>query len=438
MTWAWDTTGLEGEETLTFWIDPEDLIQEGDEDPANNVVTMTVQLLPADERPEVEQRAEWRSVTTDCCILHYLSGTSAERDLDGLITLSEEAVNYAEERLGAQLEEPFEVYFINRIIAHGGYARQHLVLAYLDRHYPGAHLELTIRHEATHVLDALALTSWSPSLLREGLAVWVTGGHFKPEPILPRASALLELDWYIPLEELATSFYPRQHEIGYLEGAAFVEYLVQTYGWDAFIEFYKRFDDIAYETPVDAIDSVLQESFGVSFEEAEQSFLNWLRANPPLPEHVRDVEDTVYFFDTVRHYQSVYDPTAWFMITWLPNPVVGEERSIEADFLRHPRSLENIALETMLIAAREAQLAESFDQAEALLDTVNHVVDTGIFEGTIAAEYLAIVEAADAAGYEVQQVDLSGTTARVWVIADWPDQVELDLQRTASEWVLSN
>lgn len=438
MTWTWDTTGLVGEQTIVVWVDPDDQIQEGDEEQGNNVITYTVDLLPRSALPTFEATATWAVTRTDCCMLHYLAGSSAERDLAALAAMAQRAVTHTEERLEARLEEPFEIYFVNRVIGHGGYARDELVLSYLDRCYPGAHLDLTIRHEATHVLDALVLTRWSPALLREGLAVWVTGGHFKPEAIAPRAAALLALDWYIPLEELAESFYPRQHEIGYLEGAALVDYLVQTYGWPAFRDFYVAFDRADYETTVDALDGVLREHFGTGLEGTEQAFLEWLQAHPPRPEHVRDLQVTVYFFDTVRRYQSVYDPAAYFMISWLPDPKVGEERSVEADFIRHPRAPEHIALETMLLAAREAHLAGAFDRAEALLDVINQVVDGGSFEDPMAANYLAVVEAVAAVGYEAQRIELEGSTARVLAIADWPRLEELTLGRTGAGWVVAD
>ncbi len=438
MVWAWDTAGLEGPATLLFAVDPDDLIREGDENPTNNIVTLTVSLLPADRRPSVERQASWATATTDCCVLHYLTGTAADRDLPDLQAMAERAVQHSETRLGLALDEPLEIYFISRVIAHGGYARDHMVLSYLDRQYAVSNLELTVRHETVHILDSRFLTSWSPSILREGLAVWVTGGHFNLEPIALRAAALLDLDWYVPLEDLSNDFYPTQHEIGYLEGAALIEYLVQTYGQEAFWDFYRAFGEVDEREPqADVLDAVLQEQFGVGLAETETAFLRWLEAQPPAPEQARDLQITVYFFDTVRWYQSLYDPTAYFLITWLPNPLVGEERGIEADFLRHPRAPENVALETMLIAARQAQVAGDLDEAEALLEEVNRVLDGGRFLGR-AADYLSLVRAVAAAGYETQQITLEGNAARVWAIAGnaWPTLSELHFQQTTTGWTL--
>ncbi len=76
-------------------------------------------------------------------------------------------------------------------------------------------------------------------MLEEGLAVYLTGGHFKPEPLGPRAAALLDLGWYISLSNVANDFYNQQHDIAYLEAGSLVKYLVETYGWSAFNQFYR-------------------------------------------------------------------------------------------------------------------------------------------------------------------------------------------------------
>ena len=435
--WAWDTAGLEGEQSLLVWADPDDLIQEGDEDPENNVVTITVQIHPADERPSVEVGATWATTTTDCCIFHYLTGTAAERDLSTISAVAEEAMDHVESQLHATMSDRFEIYLISRVIGHGGYARGWFALSYLDRHYAGSELEPVLRHEATHSLDLVALTDWAPAIMREGLAVMVAGGHFKPEPIPERAAALLELDWYIPLDELADDFYRHQHEIGYLEAAAFVTYLLETHGWDGFLRFYTALDP-SHGTDPEVLNAALVETFGAGLAATEEDFLRWLEAHPPLPEHVLDLQNTVRLFDTIRRYQEIYEPSAYFWSGWLPNPAEAESWEITTDFLRHPRAPENVALETMLIAAQDALVAGDFTRTEALLDAVEDVLARGAFADPLAAEYLAVVQAVAAAGYEAQGISLEGRTARVQAIADWPDLVELRLSRTAAGWMVSD
>jgi hypothetical protein len=114
------------------------------------------------------------------------------------------------------------------------FASDEIHISYLDRNYAGGRPEMVLHHEMIHILDSRLGGDMRPSILVEGLAVYLTGGHFKPEPLMPRSAALLEtwgsplqpgLDWFIPLETLAENFYQSQHEIGYLEAGALVEFM---------------------------------------------------------------------------------------------------------------------------------------------------------------------------------------------------------------------
>ncbi len=226
-----------------------------------------------------------------------------------------------------------------------------------------------IRHEATHALDKQALAEWVPDILREGLAVWVAGGHFKPEPIPERAAALLQLGWYIPLDDLAADFYRQQHETGYIEAAALVYYLVESHGYEQFIAMYTSIDPADDETA--ALDAALEAAWGAGLDATETSFLRWLELHPPDEAQVRDMELTVRLYDTIRRYQQQYDPMAYFLSGWLPDTAAAVERGVVADLMRHPHSAANVELETMLINAREAMLRGEFDQAESQLTMIN-------------------------------------------------------------------
>lgn len=435
LVWAWDTDGLEGEQHLLVWLDPDDRIHEGDENPANNVVNLTVSLLPATARPSLEVAATWAVTTTRCCILHYLTSTAAERDLATIVPTVEEATAHVQRQLHLRLVQPLDVYLIGRVIGHGGYVQQGLTLSYLDRHYAGSDLETVARHEVAHLLDSLALGQGAPALLREGLAVWAAGGHFKPEPIPERAEALVRIGRYIPLERLVQDFYQQQHEIGYLEGAALVAYLVQARGWGTFEEFYRSLGSCK-GTPAEVLDAALTAHYGAGLAVTEQAFLRWLQAHPPTSHQVQDVRLTLYLFDTIRRYQQAYDPEAFFLSGWLPDAAEGARRGMVADFLRHPRTARHIALETMLIAAREALQAGAFNQAEALLDSVNQVLEEGVFASPPAVNYLAVVLALQASGYEAQRVELEGSMARVWAISDGLVLTERTLQCTPAGWAM--
>ncbi len=432
LTWAWDTHGLVGEQTLVAWLDPDDHIQQGDPDPANNLLTFTLYLSPALELPPPERESAWRTQTTTCCLIHYLSGTAAARDLPTITVAVEETAAEMESRLGVSATAPLEIYFLGRVIGQGGYAYEEVAISYLDRHYAGFDLRLVLRHEMVHILDALLFQVYPPALLREGLATYLSGGHYKEEPIPQRASALLRTGRYIPLKTLAEDFYAQQHEVGYLEGAALIAYGVDRYGWDRFLRFYASFEkDLP---PLQALEQALEKNFGLGLEETEASFRLWLEEHPPTPEQVRDLEDTIRLFEAMRRYQERYDPGAHWWSGWMPDPVEGERRGIVADFIRHPRAPKNLALEAMLIAAQENLVAGHFEQTEVLLDGVDRVMDGRGFSGQPEADYLALVEAAQRAGYEVQRISLDGEQATVWAIARWPHLERLAFRKTASGW----
>ena len=90
----------------------------------------------------------------------------------------------------------------------------------------------------------------------------------------------------------------------------------------------------------------------------------------------------------------------------------------------------------MLTAAWDALQAGAFDRVEDLLDGVNGVLEGRTFSGSLAADYLAVVQAVAVDGLEVQYIELDGTRAHVWAVADWPDLTKLTLKRTGSGWAL--
>jgi hypothetical protein len=434
LEWAWDTAGLAGEQTLRVELDPDDAITEGDEDPTNNVVYVTAELQPAEERHPVEAAAAWSTTSTECCVVHYLTSTAAERDLANLAAMVQSAVTWTTEELDADLTRRLDVYFVDRVIGQGGYAQRALALSYLDRRYAGYDLETVIRHEAVHVVDVRMMDDPPPAMLREGLAVWVAGGHFQPEPIPERAAALVELGLYVPLDQLADDFYLLQHEAGYLEAAALVSYLIETYGWDGFLEFYGAFEDPS-GLPSAVLDEVLLSTFDVGLTETEDGFREWLRAYPPEPKEVLNLQTTIRLFETVRLYQQAYEPGAYFLTGWLVDPVEAESLGVVADLVRHPREVENVALEAMLLTASNSLTDERLGTANAYLSRVEDALLRGEWD-SVAEDYAAIVEAVAEAGYEVQSLELAGPTARVQSIADWPELVELSVIRTLAGWVV--
>ncbi len=438
LDWAWDTAGLSGTYSLTFALDPDDQVQVGDENPHNNVVSLTLELAPP-----LDTSTRWAEAHSDCCTFYYITGSAAERDLPQLIDTAQEAIDYVSDRLGEEISQTLPIYFIDRVLGHGGFAGEVVILSYLDRNYAGGGLREVFRHEGVHLLDQ-RFTDARPTLLIEGLAVTIAGGHFDQEPITERAAALLALDRYIPLEQLAADFYPSQHEIGYLEAAAFVTYLIERYGWEDFKAFYSdiHWDDAGQ---VAMIETGLQAHFGLSLAQAEADWLASLEAITPSPTQITDLRDTVAFYDTVRRYQQIFDPSAYFLQAWLPSLPEARRRGITADFDRHPESPVNLALETMLIDADQAFGAGDYAWGESLLAAVNATLDTpeqarqGDFVDPLAAQYLSIVQAVAEAGYETEQIDLIGNPpqgARVRASADG-EWLEVELAYADDQWQLA-
>jgi hypothetical protein len=434
MVWTWDTTGLVGEQQLSVWLDPDDVILEGDEDPNNNVVSLQVHLRPASDRPAVEENAAWKIVDAGCCIIHYLAGTAAERDLAIILDLADRGVSAAADELGLDPIPSLDIYLIDRVIGHGGYARGAVTLSYLDRGYAGYDLETVISHEATHLLDATMMgETQAPALLREGLAVWTAGGHLGPEPIPERAAVLPRANLYVPLDRLADDFYRQQHEAGYLEGGALVTFLVERYGWEGFLEFYASFDS-ENGSPSAMLDAALVESFGVGLADTEVDFLRWLDRQVRSSDQAQSLQMTINLFDTIRLYQQVYEPSALFSSAWFIDSVEAERRGIVADLMRHSSAPENVALEAMLISAQDELAAGNFEQATLILNAVNLVLERGSLDDPMVQDYMAIVEVAAAAGYEIQSIDLEERMAAVYAAEDQPVLLMLELEQAPGGW----
>ncbi|PWH13364.1 MAG: hypothetical protein DDG60_10405 [Anaerolineae bacterium] len=358
--WIWDTAELSaGAHVLTFVVQPDGFSW-----------TETFTLRPATEVPSPEPAARWESLTSDCCLIYYITGTDAHRDLEFLVEMAEGEAERVEAHFGVPFQERIPLTFLPRVLGHGGFAWDGVYVSYLDENYAGGATRQVIHHEMVHWLDARQGGDLRPSILVEGLAVYLSGGHFKEEPILPRAAALLDLNWYIPLRELTDAFYTSQHEIGYLQAAALVAYLIKTFGWERFDDFYRDIHPAADGKQSSALEIALQKHFGLRLEALEADFLVFLRAQDVDDAHRADIRLTVAFYDTLRRYQQRFDPSAYFLSAWLPDIAEMRRRGIVADLLRRPRAPINQKIEGLLIAADVALRAGDYAATESLLRQV--------------------------------------------------------------------
>ena len=365
LTWVWDTRGLAaGKYLLNISILPDGLSW-----------TETVRLFPRDDLPPPEPGAKWETAENECCQLHYITGTEAAFDLPSLLASADEEARDAVESMGIEFSDPIPITVLPRVLGHGGFAASEIYISYLDQNYAGNDFSQVLHHEMIHLLDSRLAGDLRPALLVEGLAVYLSGGHFKREPLLPRAAALVDLGWYLPLAPLADAFYTSQHEIGYLEGGALVNYMVNAFGWKAFDMFYRDIHPHSSGKQSQALDTALQAHFGLTLAQLEARFLARLRRQQINPDMYDDIRLSVYYYDTVRRYQQLLDPSAYFLTAWLPGAEQMRQRGIVADYLRHPEDPENISLEAMLVEADRDLRAGNYVEAEKTLAQINIALD---------------------------------------------------------------
>lgn len=435
--WAWNTGGLVGMHEIRVVLDSQDLIQEGDEDPTNNEARTTIRVGKSMERPLEERDASWITAEIDCCHVHALTRTAAYRDFPELLVMVDAAISEASSRLAVFPEEKIDVYFIERTIGQGGYAGSEMVIVYNDRPFIGGELYELLVHESVHIIDR-QFAPQRTKLLSEGVAVWAAGGHYEKQDLQKRAATLLAINEFIPLAELANNFYPAQHEIGYLEAGAFVDYLVSTYGWPDVREFYSNTSLSDGATEAEALDVNMQRYFNTSLSELETAWLAELSTYSPRGEDIAELQATLRYYETARAYQKVYDPTAYFRTAWLPHPAEVIEFGNAADFLRQPDTETNFTMELMLRSAHDAIDAGDYGRANVLLESIERFLDQD--NGTtdpLVSNYQNIVHTVVAFGYEPQGVTIAGDAAQVLATTASGNRLfDLDLGMQRGDWIL--
>jgi hypothetical protein len=436
MIWVWDTIKLNaGSHNLLYSVQPQGISW-----------TEQVNLLPTASLPPAEAQAHWAETTTKCCTVFYITNTASERDLPTLTTLVDAQAKDVIDKMGANFTEPITITILPRLLGHGGFTSSEISVSYLDRNYASNSWELVVHHEMVHAIDGHLGGDFRPTIFVEGLAVYLTGGHYKPEPLMPRAAALLPsyLNQYIPLKTLADDFYTSQHEIGYLEGASLIEFMVKTYGWDAFSSFYRDIHNHQGETQSDSINSALLVHFSITFAQLEQDFLSALQAEPNTSTWMDDVRLSVSYYDTMRRYQQLLDPSAYFATAWLMDNKTMRERGIVADYLRHPHAPTNLALETLFITTHQQMIDQDYPSATQTLAEITSVMDEiernlpdPFSVSQLTSDYFTIADSLQQQGYEVQAISVTGGTASVSVTAPGgPTLIPLNLRRTDGQWAI--
>ncbi len=409
---VWDTTGQAGWHEIVIELEPMPPVQ------------FAIEILPAERLPPQEQAAKWEELVTDCCHLYYLTHTPAERDLGAIVETVEEAVADVELTLGrAIVQKPVPITLIDNVWGHGAFASSGsgVVISYVDRPYNGLDLETVVRHEATH-WATFPLNNGAPTLLVEGLAVYVAGGHFKPEPIPARAAALLALDRYVPLADLANDFRGYQHEVAYLEAGGLVYWLASTYGRAQLLTLYSL--ELEADSPAEWLDEAVWIVYGLTLDEVETAYLSWLRGIDP-GRQVDDLRLTLDLYELLRRYQYTYAPFQML----LPTAAEAAAEDRVGEFLREPTNDINYTIELMLLNAQTALRDRRYTGAEELIGQIDHALTTGDFSVEPVTSYLQIANLFASQGYEPLRVVLDGEQAHVLVTRDRPVQESFLLYR---------
>jgi len=429
LEWIWDSDGQAGEHQIEVALIPQNELRANE---TRIPVAINVQ-------PPVTM-GTWQISETDCCRLHVLSGSAAAKDLAALSVAVETAVSTAERQLGEAADRPLDFYFIERMIGQGGYAGEAVVISYGERDYANVELDQILVHEAIHIIDHQFSPNRLP-FLAEGVAVWASDGHYKPENLDERVAALRQIGQYVPLTAMVDDFYmATAHEIGYLEAASFVNYLIDTYGWQRFRTFYVDTSKSEGETAVFTLHTSLQTHYEMGLAEAEADWLAYLDEIDVEETAVSDLQTSIYFYETMRHYQNQFDSPAHFLQAWLPDPNTVLEIGNPADFTRHPQEEINIVLELMLESASYALLVGDYDRADNVLDSINRVLSSGgQFIDPLAINYRDVLRQLGRREYNTSRIIINGDRAEVTAVGHGNRVPRLVILRLhGNDWVFVN
>lgn len=418
---ALETTALTGSHTIKFTTEDGDLNE-----------TYSFEVLPADQRPAIEISVDWQIKEIDCCIFHYLSETAAARDIDFISEHFQQGADEYESIMKAEIDSKMEIYIIDHMWGNGGFGGHgEIVISYTDRYYgptvDGEGLETLARHEFSHAASISPENSGNAvDFNYEGLAVYVAGGHYKPEPFAQRGAALFDLGLSAPVNEIIL-----QHELSYLHAALILTYIVDTYGEEKLWKFLSADPDPSYEQVLPMEDAI-QLTFGISLEEFDHGFQAWLESNDP-GKQLDDLRLTLALQDARRAYQDRYSPDPLFLTAELDTNAILQSEYLPV-LMREAQASSNIAIELMIANAQRAIVAGAYSEAEPLVQSIQEVVSSGDFEDPLAKEYLDIVLAAANDGYEVVNLDLQGDRAEARVTAEPPTLIDLSFQKMDGTW----
>ncbi|HXD09978.1 MAG TPA: hypothetical protein VN653_07950 [Anaerolineales bacterium] len=419
---ALDTSGLTGTHTLQITT-PDDIIN----------TTYTFEVLPASKSPADEQNTAWMLRMTACCIFHYVSNTAAERDIQSIAEHFQKAANDFSKTTGKSLNTKMEVYFIDRLVYNGGFGGNgNLFVSYTDRYYgPTVNWddwETLARHEFSHAAGVgLENLGDGIDFNYEGLAVYIAGGHYKPEPLAERGAALFDLGYYVPVGQFI-----EQHELSYLYSAAMLTYIADAYGKDTVWKFLAADNDASDGQP-GPLDIAIQNTFSISQDQFNDGFRTWLQDHDPGTQ-LDDLRLTIKLQDLRRQYQDTYVPAPYLLLGNDMRDVTRPE--FLPLILRESQSPANTAIELLIANGQEAIIEGDYSTAEQIINTLENILSSRNFETPPASDYLAIATTLIERGYSVDSLRVSDNSATAQVSTNTPTLLTMQLQKSADGWVI--
>jgi hypothetical protein len=334
----------------------------------------------------------WEAAHTDCCIIHYISGSDAEEDILQIQQILEDQTSEAVAQFGSQidpddqvLEDPLVLVLIPSVIGQGGFATDIAVMTYSDRNWAGSHFSNIAHHEIVHVLDRQLNDGPRPSFFAEGLAVYFAGGHYRDGDTLQRAAALLAIDRYIPIADFVDDFYAAQHEISYLEAGGLVAYLSKIWGMERFLDFYFNLPEA--DTDSASISSALEAHFGLTLSELEKDYIAHLRSLNPNQAVQAEVRLTIETYETMRRYQQLRVPGAYFRSAWWPSIDQAIERGIAGDYAPREKAPVEVVIENLFLEIYPALELGEIQRVEKNLERIQSLLALAEVQGKGFSHY---------------------------------------------------
>ena len=391
------------------------------------------EVLPASQRPAIENTAVWMEYKIHCCTMHYLSGTAAARDIDFIAAHFQNAAEYISTLSGEDVNAKLDIYLIDRMLGNGGFGGNgQLLVSYTDRYYGpvvgAVGLDTLARHEISHTVDIFHLANSGDGIdfNYEGLAVFIAGGHYKPELLAERGAALLDLGYYVPVGQSIS-----QHELSYLYPAVMLTYISEKYSADTVGKFLSADNDVSDGQP-GPLDFAIQHTFGISEEEFNANFRSWLEAQKPGSQ-LDDLRLTIELQDLRRQYQDTYVPSPVFIFNMLEDKTLTLP-AFTPITTREASSPANVTFELFMVNAQKAIVDGNYPTAENLINILKNILATTGFEDPLAKEYFSITTLLLNQGYNIDTLNINGSTALAQVISTGADKQTRQLQKVNGIW----